>query len=160
MDTSPQSFEGWTQTVVFYKQLRERIERPEDAHSLFASVRTRTLGDVKFDRGELLKYLARTWVKAPAGPRFKLLDSKVSVDNCLGEECVKYEFIAEDHGVAHFPGSVFVMTMHGFLFLHPDSPTYVIDVGYSQRYLRGQQPFPVEGEVEPFLRSLLFTPIR
>lgn len=160
MDTSPQIYQGWTQTVIFYKRLSERIERPEDAHTIFASVRTRSLGTVRFEnRTELFQYLARTWGKGKIDPRHRLLDSKVILDRCMGFDCVRYGFKAEDRGVPQFPGSVFVTDIHGFLFYHPELPSYLIDVAHSRRYLQGGQPFPVETELQPFIMSLVFTPM-
>ena len=58
-----------------------------------------------------------------------------------------------------FTGFVFIHTIQGFLILHPDSPTFFIRLQYSQRYLRGEQPFPVEAEIEPFFQDLVFTPL-
>lgn len=129
------------------------------SNSVIASVRTMSLGGVKFEsRTELLQSLARTWGKGKIDPRHRLLDLKVSLDKCLGWDCMRYEITAEDRAVPQFPGSVFVMPLRGFLFLHPDSPTYVIILEYSQRYLQGQEPLSIKAEVEPFLKSLIFTP--
>lgn len=150
-----------TRDVVFAKKLRERIEQPEDSHSILASARVTNLGDLKFRNStELLQSLAQTWAKGKIDARHKLIESKVFVDKCQGWDCMKYEFAAEDRGVPQFPGSVFVMTIHGLLFIHPDFPNLTITLEYSQRFLQGQQPLTIEGEIEPFLKSLVFVPLK
>lgn len=60
----------------------------------------------------------------------------------------------------NMPGFVFTVSTKGFRVLHPDSPTFIIDLQYSQLYLRGQQPLSLESELEPFFNSLMFTPLR
>ena len=149
--------------VMFRKQLRETIKQPADLHTIVAQVWTRSLGDVTFEsRMELLQYLARELEKGMRQPtqRNTPLEVKLSLDKCLGWDCARIDYTSEDRGLPSFPGSVFILTGHHFVFLHPDSPTLVIHVNYGQRYLRGQQPLPLEAEVESFLKSLVFTPIR
>ena len=34
----------------------------------------------------------------------------------------------------------------------------MVQVSYSQRYLKGKKPLPIESEVEAFVKSLNFTP--
>lgn len=90
----------------------------------------------------------------------RLLNSKASVEKCLGWDCVQYESTYEDYSSHLFPGFVFILTRHGFVFLHPHSPTHIIALEYSQRYLKGEMPPRLEAEVEPFLKSLVFGPLR
>jgi len=62
----------------------------------------------------------------------------------------------EDRGVPRYPGSVFIMDLHGFVCLHPDFPDAVIDITYSQRRLPEEQPLSLEAEGESFVKSLIF----
>lgn len=163
VEASSQPDPNLTYAVVFSKRLRERVTRPAELHTITASVSTSSLGDVTFEsRTELLQYLAREREKGWRRPtqRHTPLEVKVSLEKCLGWDCVRIDYTAEDYGVPHFPGLVFILTGYDFIFLHPDTPTFVIYVNYGQRYLRGQQPLPLEAEVKSFLKSLAFTPIR
>lgn len=151
---------NYTLNVFFTKNLREKVTRPADVHRVSAVVRTYSLGNVKFEsRIELLQYLASNLEKVLAiAPNLK-----ASLDKCLGWDCVKYEFRYEDRSSPAFPGFVFIITGHGFVFLHTDSSTFIINLEYRQYYLRGQDPLPwetLQKELEPFLRSLAFTSIR
>jgi ankyrin repeat protein len=92
--------------------------------------------------------------------RYKPLEARYALDSSLGKECVRFDFTVEDRGVPYAPGSVFVLTVHDFYCLHPDSSNLVVYIAYSQRFLQGEQALPIESEVEPFLRSLEFTPIQ
>ncbi len=70
------------------------------------------------------------------------------------------DFTVEDHGVPYAPDSVFILTGQVYYCLHPDSTKGYVVLKYSQRFLRGENPLPIESEVEPFLKSLSFTPIQ
>ena len=155
---------NWTLHVALLKKLRETIKRPSEFHLIYAFVKTQSLGNVTFgNRTELLQYLAQALENENRGnpdPRVRNLESKASLDKYLGWDCIRYEIRWESHNPPAFPGFIFLHTVRGFQFLHPDSSTLVIDISYSERYLRGQQSIPLEAEIEPFLRSLVFTPVR
>ncbi len=93
-------------------------------------------------------------------PRFKNLEAQICVESCQGKACGRSDLTVEDHGVPYAPGSVFILTQRDLYFLHPDSPEVVVHLSYSQRFLRGEKPLPIDAEIEPFLKSLEFTPIR
>jgi hypothetical protein len=69
---------------------------------------------------------------------------------------MRYDVTVEDRGVLRYPGSVFIMDLHGFVCLHPDFPDAVIDITYSQRRLPEEQPLSLEAEGEPFVKNLIF----
>jgi hypothetical protein len=171
MDASPinQGDPNWTWDVVFVKYLKVPATRPAELKSVLVSARTRSLGDVKFEsRTELLQQLARELLEhsdrlyIPYGrvPQSRLLKSKASLEKCLGWNCVRYEATVEDYSSRIFPGSVFILNLLGFLYLHPDSTASIVALEYSQRYLKGEMPPRLEAEVEPFLKSLVFGPVR
>lgn len=164
MDASPVNpgDPNWTWDVVFVKYLKVPATRPAELKSVVASVRTRSLGDVKFEsRTELLQQLARELLEVfQRVPQSRLLKSKASLEKCLGWDCVRYEAIQEDYSSRLFPGSVFILNVLGFLYLHPDSTAHIVALEYSQRYLKGEMPARLEAEVEPFLKSLAFGPLR
>lgn len=139
-----QEFRG-SPVIVFHKVLRERIIK--QGHTIAAAVHSVKYEDILAEQ-------------EPTSPRFRPLEYKISLDNYLGWDCVKYSFTAEDYGVPHFPGTVFILSGEGFFFLHPHHPTIVIHIVSSQRFIRGERPIKIESEVQPFLKSLLFTSIR
>ena len=163
MDSSPTNpgDPRWTVQIVFIKYLKVPATRPAELKSVLASVSTRDLGDVQFEsRAQLLKQLAKGFIEDFERARqMKLLSSKASVEKYLGWDCVRYESTYEDFTSHLFPGSVFIFSRHGFALLHPDSPTHVVALEYSQRYLKGEMPPRLEAEVEPFLKSLVLSPL-
>ena len=96
--------------------------------------------------------------------RYKPLDhsvSRVPYDDAKGGTCIKKEFTSEDHGVPNAPGKVFILTGADYYCLHPASGNPLLaQVSYSQRYPIGKKPLPIESEIEPFLGSIHFTPVR
>ncbi len=142
---------GLNAKAYFVKSLTEGVAPPSALHRITAVVRTRSPGDVKFEnRTELLKSIAKGF------------SGNVFLDKCLGWDCVRYESTREDPNRPQFPGFVFVISKQGFAVLHPDSPRFVINLEYRQYFARGQQPLSqkaLEIEVEPFQKSLEFTPI-
>jgi len=154
------------QVLLIIKKLRESPRtRPEENQTIYAAVVTTiTLGELSFEPTEYLRYKARQLeeqytVDTKTG-RFRPVEFKASTDNSLGTDCVRFDRVVEDHRVQQFPGTAFIMADHGFLCPHPDFPRFIVKLWYSQRYLRGEQPLPVEKEITPFLKSLVFTPIR
>lgn len=145
-----------TYVAAFAKQTRERT------YTIRAAVLTVDMKDERFGSPtEFLRVVERAIEEEmKTSPRHRLLASRVSLESSLGSNCVVYDQTVEDSGVPQFPGSIFILTMHGFRCAHPHWPRYVIDVGYSQRVPRGDQTLSVEAEVEPFLKSLMFTPSR
>jgi YVTN family beta-propeller protein len=135
--------------------------RAENIHTVAATVETWDMGSKTFDSpAAFLRFeetRAAEAVNMKVSPRHRLLAAKSALDNSLGPSCIRYDYTVEDTGVPWAPGSPFILEMHGYRCLHPKWPRYVIDVGWSQRYLPGEQPFNIEAEVAPFLKSLSFT---
>jgi hypothetical protein len=73
---------------------------------------------------------------------------------------VRYQKTVEDVGVPQFPSSVFIETDKGFFCIHPRESVFVVNIAYSQRFLKGKTPLDLEEEIEPFFKSLVFTPIK
>ena len=68
-------------------------------------------------------------------------------------QCVRYDWTANDTGVAKFPGSVFRLTTHGRMCTD-SSVTHLIVIAWSHRYLDGTAAKVAESSAEPFLASL------
>jgi len=94
-------------------------------------------------------------------PRHSRIQFKTDVDRSLGADCIRHAASMEDRGVPGYPvGSVFILEVRGLRCVHPSDPRLVIDISYSQRFPRGQAwDAAFDAKVEPFLRSLTFTPL-
>lgn len=140
-----------TAKAYFIKRLTEGVTSPSELHRLTAVVRTLNVGDVKIENPiDFLESVAMGF------------SGKSFLDKCLGRDCVRYQSTSE-HRNPQFPGFVFIISKHGFVVLHPASPTLVINVEYRQYYARGLQPLSAEAlerEVEPFHKSLEITATR
>jgi hypothetical protein len=124
---------------------------PAQLHRLTAVVRTIDLGDVRIEnRWETLRSIARGFSGA------------TGLGTCLGRDCASYASTTEDRSNPTFPNHTFVIDKRGFVVLHPDSPRLAVNVEYRQYYggdVRPLSPEALEREVEPFQRSLQFTPL-
>jgi hypothetical protein len=144
----------WKTAVSFFKVVGK-------LHSISARVETAHFRDVaamtSTGRTVILQAM-KSEILEEFNPRFKRLDAKASLDKCLGYDCMRYKKVLEDHSPRDVPGYVLILTQDGFIVPHPHSPTFFIWVEYSQRFPPGKKPFPIEAELEPFLKSLEFTP--
>jgi len=109
---------------------------------------------------EFLEFVEKSPIEERVLQRWRPLGSKFKLDSSLGSTCVQYEGTFEDAAVPQFPGSVFIINTRGFDCLHPHRPGVVVRISYGTRFLQGIQPPSIEAEVEPFLKSLVFTLIK
>src|SRR5207247_3443694 len=113
------------------------------------------------DSTALLEYVRETQAtRSGAGDsqRHKNIDFRASINSDLGPACVREDGVEEDHGVPHAPGSIFVVTSREYYCLHPlstEASPLLVRLHVSQRYLPGDQPLPIQAEVEPFFRGYL-----
>jgi len=90
--------------------------------------------------------------------RQRLIEFDATPDNSLGPMCARYSRLTELSRWGPFPESIFSLATRGLFCLHPHWPRrYMIDAGYSQVYLKGQEPLALDAEVQPFLNSVVFT---
>ena len=98
-----------------------------------------------------------------SGGRYTTLESSLRIDTSRGAECVRVDAVPEERDHPRFPGVVLILVSHALDCLHPQNPGYVVSVGYSERYPKGQSVFSAESlrpEGEAFIQSATFTPIR
>jgi streptogramin lyase len=96
---------------------------------------------------------------AEVRPGFRLSSSKFEIDDVM-QGCLRFEQSGEDTSIAEFPGVPFAVHIRGYRCPHPRWPRYVVSVAYGETRLSGVEPFRIEGEVDPALRSLRTTPER
>ena len=89
--------------------------------------------------------------------RQRLIQQDATPDNSFGATCAQYRRVTELRGWGNFQDSVFILTTRGWFCLHPHWPNYMIDTGYTQLHLKGEESVTLDAEIEPFLRSPLFT---
>jgi hypothetical protein len=97
------------------------------------------------------------------GGRFRILEYKQALDRSLGVDCVRPDVVYEERDNPRAPGSVLVISVHGFMCRHPHVPTLGIILFYSERFVEGEQSLLTETlkqEAEAFLRSVVFKPVQ
>ena len=155
--------------ITFVKKLPDAPPaRPEDARLVLAAVGASDLKGQRFDTpAQFLQFIKAdfenfgTLTGEMVTRRQRLLGLEVAVDESLGATCVRYRRVTEFTGESmrwRFPDALFTFATRGFVCLHPDrTRPMMIDVRYDQTYLKGQEPLPIDAEVEPFLKSPVFT---
>jgi hypothetical protein len=94
-------------------------------------------------------------------PRFRLREMRVEAVDSLGTPCEQIYFSAEDRGVPYALGQVFVMQGWDLVCVHPQGGGRVlVRLGASQRHLESDAPLDLEPELTPFIKSLVFGPLR
>lgn len=111
----------------------------------------RVLGDVRFrSPGEFVESMKT--LGARTRQRHRVLASRASLVPRADATCAAYDYEVEDAGV--------VIAVRGVRCLHPQWPSYAIDLSYVQRLPAGAPSVVADAEVAPFLGGLAFTPDR
>ena len=146
----PKSFPDPSAETVQFAKVVGRMHSLYGMAMLVAPAATQTLDNL---RSLVLE-------EAKRDPRFKPLKTETSLDKCFGYDCVRFDLLLEEHAPADFPGIVLMITRRGFAVPHPGAPGSYIWVEYSERFQPGTKQYPLDAELEPFLKSVQFTPIR
>lgn len=157
--------------VTFVKKPREEPPtRPADARVIYARVTAADLQDPGMQAPPAFETPAAflDWLKQSAEKRVgemvtgrqRLIEHDATLDDSLGATCARYRRVTELPGLGSFRESVFILATRGLFCLHPHWPRYLMDIGYTQLHLKGEGPLPLDAEVEPFLRSPVFTSTR
>jgi hypothetical protein len=157
--------------VGFVKRLGEKPPtRAADARLVSARVTVYDLRDSRMQAPAafetstaFLDWLKQGAEKSTGGMvtgRQRLIEHEATLDDSFGTTCARYRRVTELSGWGQFQESVFMLTTRGWFCLHPHWPQYMIDAGYTQVHLKGEEPVLLEVEIEPFLRSPLFTATR
>jgi hypothetical protein len=152
------------QFVGFFKRLRDTPpQTAEEVRSVVAiaalldRIHLGAPADAKLETAEDLERLVEQLIQLrPSTPRRRIVGATADVDRARGAECIRYEEQIEDVGVPRFPGAVFVERQRGVRCLHPRLPGRVVDLGYSERHLKGQEFLALDAELEPFVESLQY----
>lgn len=157
--------------AVFTKSLSEHVSKPADLSTVVATVRIIDTANApetlqprlrqRFQTSEDFVRFVEWWVKESGSeyehPRFLLLEATVKLDQTLGPYCARVDALVEDYGVPQFPNSVFLQSDHTIRCLHPHDVRFILWAGYSQRYVKGEQPAAiVQDEGEAFLKNVAF----
>ena len=143
------------QTVAFGRRTSQGVR-----HTILASATLLSPGGTIGDSMQLLNYVRETQAtRSGSDPqRFTNIDYRASINNDLNPGCVREDGVEEDHRVPAAPGLIFVVVSREYFCLHPlstETSPLLVQLSVSQRYVRGGQPLPIDGEVEPFFRSYL-----
>lgn len=148
--------EGW---VIIKKHATEIWFGKPTSKGAYHTIRAKvsTIRNKIFLSTKELKTFIETDVRDNLPSRHRNVTLRTSIERVHGVECVSYDIEMEDHAVPDAPGKVFDMTVTGHFCPHPDFPeSYVIDIQYSQRFLKGEKPLPNESERDSFINSLGF----
>lgn len=129
---------------------------PSVTHTIVARVTAAKIPVPSKSRVELLQDIAQAKKQDMSTGRHRLITIKTALDKSLGSDCLRYDVTAEDRGALMYPGSVYIVDIHGFTCFHPDSTSYLIQAEYSQRRLQEEAPLSLEAEGEAFLKDLVF----
>ena len=157
--------------VTFAKKPREEPPtRPADARVIYARVTAADLHDTRMQAPAAFETRAAflDWLKQSAQMRAgemvtgrqRLIEHDATLDGSLEATCARYRRVTELTGLGSFRESVFILATRGLFCLHPHWPRYLIDIGYTQLHLKGEDPLPLDAEVEPFLRIPVFSSTR
>lgn len=153
------------EALAFIKKLSPDTPGAGEPHTVIAMVVVKHLAFPPGSRDERLQHLIQSKREEWQDPRYKLLRFETAEDRSLDADCIRYTITAEDRGVPGFPGAVFVFTDRGLRCVHPDRlaslnlPSPIVEIGYSQRFRNGRWIEAFDAEVEPFLNSVVFTPL-
>jgi hypothetical protein len=162
----PPRGEGWTRNVSRQSRSQDVVfaksaTAPGAVHTALALAGAVDAELPGTEREALVRHLTAELRREWEAPRFSVAEFDVSEATWLGADCVRYRIVARDRGVPTFEGEPFALGARGVRCIHPHlsglSPGKVIDIGYSQRFRGGGWQSAIDGEVEPFLTSLIFT---
>jgi hypothetical protein len=106
--------------------------------------------------------------------RYRMLEQEAELDPRFGQFCVRYSARAKDRGpdaegspeqqaraaARERSETLPLLEVHGYRFLHRDSPQYEIDISYSTRSRSDQGNAALGREGEAFVASFQFSPLR
>ena len=97
--------------------------------------------------------------EAERSSRLRRISSQFSPDRIGGAACIRWDATSEDRGVPGHEGEPFELSIHRLACSHPDYPSYVIILDYSQRVApdHGSGVKDIEDGALAALKSLTFT---
>ncbi len=142
--------EVWQTVVAFVREAPGQ----QPGGAIWASVAVANLDGAFQSPEQLMRSIIGKRQAELQGGRFRLLQFRSSPGPGAG--CQRYDAEVEDRGVPEFSNTVFVLSLHHAICLHPQAPTLAVNLSYSERRPQSQAPSPLGPEGEPFLGSLQF----
>jgi hypothetical protein len=139
--------------IVFGKQLETR------SHTFTANAMALPF-IIQFDKPEdFLEFIKGKNSSELRSKRFRLVEMDGSLDPLRGPFCARLFIKVEDHGTPIKDIPFLIMDLYQLACVHPDTPDWVISVGYSERYQPGEQNPALLIEGESFIRNMQFIPL-
>jgi hypothetical protein len=88
--------------------------------------------------------------------RNAVIENQIELDAVLGRYCLRYYTKAADREAVHAKGKTLFSETFGVACLHPEYPTLLVDVSYTERGHPSEFNTVLRAEGEGFLRSLKF----
>ncbi|MBI5406900.1 MAG: hypothetical protein HZA18_04305 [Nitrospirae bacterium] len=106
---------------------------------------------------DFLIYVKRENERAST-PRFWTLEGEEVLDTTLAPYCVRHNLKVADRGalLTEIP----ILEIHSYSCLHPDSPKWFINLGYSDRSIQGWITETLREEGEAFIKNFKFAPMK
>jgi YVTN family beta-propeller protein len=106
------------------------------------------------DKQEALKQAVTSAQRS--GPRTSVRSSTSDFITHEGASCIRAQAIADDTGVRGYEGQVHTLTKWNMFCLHPQYPSFLVDMDYSERVEPGAQSPITQATRDGFLTSLKF----
>jgi hypothetical protein len=144
------------------RTLQQQPPRSEVLNSLLVQASAMDLRGERVDSVADVQRRAERLIRET--PRHTLSEIRATPDTVLGAECVRIDTVVEERDNPRAPGSVLIIVGRGLTCRHPQSGVW-IEVGYSERYVKGLQLLPSltelrRKELDAFAESLRFMPPR
>jgi hypothetical protein len=128
--------------ITEYGKTEAEVTAEERAQTFFLQAALKSVPrSATADIDALLGY-ARSLRDSYHGGRFALLSYEAGRDDLQGFQCVRYSLSQLERENPYFPGADLITEFVGYFCLNPGSAGTVIDVGYSERYIKDRRPGP------------------
>lgn len=113
------------------------------------------------DAARLLVHVKAQFLAGSDPVRFRILESRESVETLRGAACARTYYKAEDRLAGGGPVAYYVIEATQVTCVHPDAPGLAIELGYHERYVPGEKTPAEQGRAiaafgERFIRSVKF----
>jgi YVTN family beta-propeller protein len=109
-------------------------------------------------RARFLRRAAETKHRSGDGPGLRMISFDSGPDSLGHAQCEHYQYEVEMEKRGLISSSTLMLTEHGLLCLHPSEPRLFYALYYSQRFPKGQSQPDLATQLDPFMKSLAFTP--
>ncbi len=113
------------------------------------------------DARQLLRHVRAQFAGGSDPVRFRILESRESIEELRGAACARTYYKAEDRLADGGPAAKYIIEATQVTCVHPDAPELAVELGYHERYVPGEKAADLKGARlvafgERFIRSVKF----